>query len=163
MKGYFRIYLQKESDGAQVMDTIADFGMYCMENPFKTCGDVKEIAKRSWNDEHGDDEYIPSEGLYMASYENKIKFGFKGDAYAANEKLKSFLEYLGGGMLKMYCEYNGIGRQHVRLKSVDQNLYREVIGNVDILVLTITFKFNDPVTDIQPEYGRNEEIVNLGE
>lgn len=151
MNRYFRIYLQREIDGAPVVDTIDSFGMYCMENPFKTCGEVKEPAKRTWYDEHGDDEYIPPVGgLYMAAYENKVKFGFNGKAYGANEKLKAFLEYLRGGMMKMYCEFNGIGRQHVRLKSVDDTLYRSVQGDEDILVASITFKFNDPVADISP-------------
>lgn len=31
MKDYFRIYMQKEGDGAKVMDTITDFGMYVSE------------------------------------------------------------------------------------------------------------------------------------
>ena len=34
MKDYFRIYMQKEGDGAKVMDTITDFGMYVSESPF---------------------------------------------------------------------------------------------------------------------------------
>lgn len=131
-----------------------------MENPFKTCSDVKEPNKRTWNDEHGDDEYISKDGLYMASYENKVKFGFKGQAYGANEKLKAFLEYLRGGMMKMYCEFNGIGRKNVRLKSVDPTLYRDVQGNEEILTLSITFKFNDPVTDISPT-KINGKVTNL--
>lgn len=148
MDRYFRIYLQMEGDGAEVIDTIQSFGMYCMENPFKTCSEVKEPTKRSWYDEHGDDEYIPKDGLRMAAYENKVKFGFHGKAYGANEKLKSFLEYLRGGSMKMYCEYNGIGRRMVRLKEVDPSLYRDVKSDDDILIANITFKFNDPVTDV---------------
>lgn len=161
MSQYFKIYLQRESDGAPVMDTISTYGMYCMENPFKTCGDVKDIANRSWHDEHGDDEYISEDGLYLSSYENKVKFGFKGNAYDANERLKSFLNYLRSGMLKMYCEFNQIGRQHVRFKSVNPTLYREVKGNVDILTVEITFKFNDPITDVEPDVDRNGAIINL--
>lgn len=160
MDRYFRIYLQREVDGAPVVDTIDSFGMYCMENPFKTCGDVKEPVKRTWYDEHGDDEYIPKEGLYMASYENKVKFGFNGKAYGANEKLKSFLEYLRGGMMNMYCEFNGVGRKNVRLKSVDQTLYRDVSGDEDILTISVTFKFNDPVTDVSP-VKTNGKVTNL--
>lgn len=160
MDRYFRIYLQKDKDGAEVVDTIESFGMYCMENPFKTCSDVKEPTKRTWNDEHGDDEYISKDGLYMASYENKVKFGFNGQAYGANEKLKAFLEYLRGGMMKMYCEFNGIGRKNVRLKSVDPKLYRDVQGNEEILTLSITFKFNDPVTDVSP-VRINGKVTNL--
>lgn len=157
---YFRIYMQLERDGAEVKDTISSFGMYCMENPFKPCSEVKEPSKRTWNDEHGDDEYISKDGLYMASYENKVKFGFKGDTFGANEKCKAFIEYLRKGMMKMYCEYNRIGRQHVRLKSIDPELYRDT-DDGDILVLSITFKFNDPVSDVGPVKDLKGNVTNL--
>lgn len=45
MKDYFRIYMQKEGDGNEVKDSIADFGMYVSENPFKPCDAVKEPIK----------------------------------------------------------------------------------------------------------------------
>lgn len=154
--------MQKEKDGADVIDTIESFGMYCMENPFKTCSDVKEPIKRVWNDEHGDDEYIGKDGLYMAAYENKVKFMFHGEAFGANEKCKAFIDYIRkSGMMKMYCGFNRIGRQHVRLKDIDPNLYRDP-DNEDLLVLSITFKFNDPVTDIKPIMDAQGSISNLG-
>lgn len=161
MKDYFRIYMQKEGDGAKVMDTITDFGMYVSESPFKPCDSVKEPVKREWHDEHGDDEYIGKDGLYMAAYENKVKFLFKGEAYGANEKCRSFVNYLRTtGMMKMYCDFNKIGRQHVRLKSIDPVLYRDP-ENEDLLVMSVTFKFNDPVTDIKPVMGADGNITNL--
>lgn len=64
MKDYFRIYMQKEGDGNEVKDSIADFGMYVSESPFKPYDAVKEPIKREWHDEHGDDEYIGKDGLY---------------------------------------------------------------------------------------------------
>ena len=157
---YFRIYMQLERDGAEVKDTISSFGMYVSESPFKPCSEVKEPTKRTWNDEHGDDEYVGQDGLYMASYENKVKFLFKGDAFGANERCKSFIEYLRSGMMKMYCEFNRIGRQHVRLKSIDPSLYRDP-DNDDILALSVTFKFNDPVTDVKPVKDSKGNVTNL--
>ena len=162
MKDYFRIYMQKEGDGNEVKDSISDFGMYVSENPFKPCDAVKEPVKREWHDEHGDDEYIGKDGLYMAAYENKVKFLFKGNAFGANEKCKAFIDYLRkSGMMKMYCDFNKIGRQHVRLKSIDPDLYRYPDSD-DLLVLSITFKFNDPVTDINPIMDAQGRISNLG-
>ena len=157
---YFRIYMQREVDDAEVIDTIASFGMYVSESPFKPCADVKEPTKRSWYDEHGDDEYVSTDGLYMASYENKVKFLFKGDAFGANEKCKAFIEYLRGGMMKMYCEFNRIGRRHVRLKSIDPELYRDP-DDGDILIMSVTFKFNDPVTDVKPVKDSKGNVTNL--
>ena len=112
--------MQKEGDGNEVKDSIADFGMYVSESPFK------------------------------------------GNAFGANEKCKAFIDYLRkSGMMKMYCDFNKIGRQHVRLKSIDPDLYR-YLGNEDLLVLSITFKINDPVTDIKPIMDAQGRILNLG-
>ena len=61
----------------------------------------------------------------------------------------------------MYCDFNKIGRQHVRLKSIDPDLYRYP-GSEDLLVLSITFKINDPVTDIKPIMDAQGSISNLG-
>lgn len=157
---YYKIYLQKEVDGAEVKETIADFGMYCMEDPFILYSEVKDVTKRSWYDEHGDDEYVPESGLYIQSYENSVKFGFKGDEFGANKRLRSFLDYLRSGMMKMYCEFNQVGRQCVRFKSVKQSLYRSKEDG-DILIVTITFKFNDPVTDVKPTKDANGNITGL--
>ena len=161
MSRYYRTYLQLEKYGAAVVDTIDAFGMYCMENPFKTCSDVKEPTKRTWHDEHGDDEYIPADGLRLAAYENKVKFGFKGGTFGANDKLKSFLRYLRSGSMKMYCEFNRIGRCNVRLKSVEQDLYRDVSDGEDILVVGVTFKFNNPTKDVIPVKSENGGVTDL--
>nr|DAG40134.1 MAG TPA: hypothetical protein [Caudoviricetes sp.] len=158
---FFRIYMQKESNGAEVKDTITSFGMYVSENPFKPCEAVKEPTKRTWNDNHGDDEYISPKGLFMAAYEKEVKFLFKSSAFGANEKCKAFIDYLRtSGMIKMYCEFNKVGRRHVRLKSISPTLYRDP-NNEDILTLPVTFKFNDPVTDIVPHTDDNGNIDNL--
>ena len=104
---------------------------------------------------------IGKDGLYMAAYENKVKFMFHGEAFGANEKCKAFIDYIRkSGMMKMYCDFNRIGRQHVRLKDIDPNLYRDP-DNEDLLVLSITFKFNDPVTDIKPIKDTQGNISNL--
>jgi hypothetical protein len=160
MNKYFKIYLQKEADGAEVKETIADFGMYCMEYPFVLYSEVKDVTKRSWYDEDGDDEYIPENGQYIQSYENSVKFGFKGEEFGANEKLRSFLDYLRSGMMKMYCEFNKVGRQHIRFKSVKQTLCRDK-NDGDLLVVTVTFKFNDPVTDIEPTTDASGNVTKL--
>lgn len=157
---YYKIYLQKETDGAEAKETIADFGMYCMEDPFVLYSEVKDVTKRSWYDENGDDEYIPGNGLCIQSYENSVKFGFKGDEFGANEKLRSFLDYLRSGVMKMYCEFNKVGRQHVRFKSVKQTLYRDSEDG-DLLIVTVVFKFNDPVTDIKPTTDVNGKVTKL--
>lgn len=147
---YYKIFLQLEQDNAPVLETIEDFGFYCMDIPFTMVNKMKEPASRTWYDEHGDDEYVPSDGLYASSYEMQIKFGYKGDKFGATQALMVLLAYLrSGGLMKMYCDYTGIGRQHVRFVSIDNDaeLVRDETG--DLLVVKLTFKVNDPITDVE--------------
>lgn len=145
---YYKVLMQRETAGAAVTDTISAFGMYCMDIPFMMATKAKEPSKREWKDEDGDDEYIPVEGLKMSAYEMSVKFGMKGNKDTANKNLKAFLDYLRGGTMKLYCDYTKIGRQNVRFVSIgeDATLVRDANG--DLLITKITFKVNDPVTDI---------------
>lgn len=151
---YYKIYIQPEAVGAAVKETIADFGMYCMEFPFKIFSGVKAPTSRSWYDEEGDDEYIPDDGLRMEAYEIAVKFGYKGESGSAPKAVRDFLTFLRtAGLMKMYCEYGDIGRRNVRLKTVsdDAELIHDASG--DLVVFKVTFKVNDPVSDVVLKIG----------
>ena len=145
-----------------VNESVAMWKMYCKEIPFKIIEKVKAPAKRTWYDEHGDDEYISSEGLYAEAYTMKVEFGCKSqDIYTgttlirtAQEEVKrctkNFLTFLReAGMMKMYSTYTGIGRQYVRLDSVNDNAtWKQGDDGYWFLIFEVTFKVNDPVTDV---------------
>ncbi len=146
---YYKFYIQKESAGSTVIDTVEAFGMYEVQSKFYGGREVKEPAKREWRDEDGDDEFVPSTPVFKAQ-EMEIKFAYKGAMSSANGKLETFIKYLSeGGTMKIYDSYNGIGRQEVRFVSVadDAELVRDSEDG-DILVFTVKFKANDPVTNI---------------
>lgn len=145
---YYRYFIKKESKGSPVKETGEDFDIFEMESSFYGGNEAKDVPKRTWYDEHGDDEFVP-DTLMMQAKEHSVKFGYKGDKFSANAAIKSFINYLStGGKMKIYDEYNQIGRQHVRFKSLNDSaeLFRDDDG--DILVFTVNFKVNDPVTDI---------------
>lgn len=146
---YYKFYIQKESAGSTVIDTVERFGMYEVQSKFYGGREVKEPAKREWRDEDGDDEFIPSTPVFKAQ-EMEVRFAYKGTMSSANGKLEGFIKYLSdGGTMKIYDSYNGIGRQNVRFVSVpdDAELVRDSVDG-DILVFTVKFKVNDPVTNI---------------
>ena len=147
IKDYKPFYIQTDSDTAAI-DTASSFGMVAKSNPYPLLPEPKDVYTNEWKDEDGDDEYIPAEGLKMSAYEMSVKFGMKGDKGTANKNLKAFLDYLRGGTMKLYCDYTKIGRQNVRFVSIgeDATLARDAGG--DLLIIKITFKVNDPVTDI---------------
>jgi hypothetical protein len=52
-------------------------------------------------------------------------------------------------MMKMYSSHTRIGRQKVRLESVSDNAkWKTDDEGKEFLVFEVTFKVNDPVTDI---------------
>lgn len=156
--GYYMVseflYIQKSISGSTVYETVADFEMYCMDIPFIIFGEAKELPKNEWKDENGDDEYIPST-LCMESYEMTVKFAYKGTEKSANTKINAFLRYLtgidgSGAEMSMYSTYTQIGRRNIRFVKVsdDAELIRDKNG--DILMFEVTFKVNDPTTNIAP-------------
>ena len=144
-----------------VCESVRTWGIWCMDIPYKVFDKVKAPAKRSWHDEHGDDEYIGNNGLYMEAYTIKVKFGCKRitgqhdtTMYSVTvsdvrQKVRTFLEYLrGAGMMKLYSSHTRIGRQNVRLDSVDDNAKWKDDGDGEFLVFEVTLKVNDPQTDV---------------
>lgn len=145
---YYKFYIQKESSGSAVKELGEDFDFYETESKFYGGGAVKDVAKRDWHDEDGDDEFVPEEQKYKA-YEMEVSFGYKGDMNTANAKLKALKDYLNGGTMKVYDSYNRIGRQGVRFEEIsnDAELVRDETDG-DILIIKVRLKVNDPVTDI---------------
>ena len=139
-----------------VCESVATWGVWCKDIPFKIYGKAKDPAKRTWYDEHGDDEYVSSSGLFLEAYNIKVEFGCKkvdnsqASVDDVRAKVGAFLKYLReSGMMKMYSSHTRIGRQNVRLESVDDNAKWSVDdGGFEFLIFEVTFKVNDPVTDI---------------
>lgn len=134
-----------------VRESVGSFGIWCKSIPFQIFNKTKEPAKRTWYDEHGDDEYIPSDGLYLEAYTMKVEFGCKKMSSVSDvrQKVGEFLKYLReSGMMKLYCSHTRIGRQNVRLSSVSENAKWRSDEQGEFLVFEVTFKVNDPVTDI---------------
>ena len=143
-----------------IYESVSEWGIFCKEIPFKLCEEVKEPAKRAWLDEHGDDEYIGSDGLYMQAYTMEIEFGCKKlnsneaakygiSVSDVRNKVGTFIQYLRtSGMMKIYSDYTNIGRQNVRLKAVKDKAKWKNENGEQWLVFSIELKVNDPVTDI---------------
>ncbi|WP_333615542.1 hypothetical protein [Bacteroides pyogenes] len=164
---YEKVYIQKIKDGSTIKETIADFDIYCSAMPFKLYAEAKEPSKREWQDEHGDDEYIPADGLKMKAYFMDVEFCCKGDKFSTNEKINNFIKYVtgmdgSGAEMKMYCTWTKIGRQRIRFDKLndDAKLIRDDEEG-DILIFKITFKVNDPITDIKPII-ENDKVIRLG-
>lgn len=133
-----------------VCESVATWGIYCKKIPFMIFNKVKDPAKRSWNDEDGDDEYIPKDGLKLEAYTMKVEFGCKksGSIADVRNKVGTFLNHLKLGQFKLYSSYTRIGRQNVRLDGVSDNAKWKSDDNNEYLIFEVTLKVNDPVTDV---------------
>jgi len=155
MDKWRNFYLQKmEGSNNPVKESVAAWGIYCKDIPFKLFDKVKAPAKRTWNDEHGDDEYISSDGLYLEAYTMRVEFGCKKmdnptSVTDVRVKVGDFLKYLRtSGHLKMYSSHTKIGRQYVRLESISDSAKWKSDESGEYLIFEVTLKVNDPVTDI---------------
>ena len=174
MKRWQNFFLQAMETGSTMHESVASWGIWCKEIPFKLVDKVKQPAKRTWPDEHGDDEYIGKKGLLFEAYTMKVEFGCKkmssltvdGKTIDAVEdvrvKVSSFLEYLrSSGMLRMYSTHNRIGRKNVRFDSFDDDAtWKSEDDGSEFLIFKVTLKVNDPKTDVTIN---NSSLVDVNE
>ena len=151
----YSILMQKTTENAPVKDSLAHFGIVCTEFPFKPGGETKDLPKRDWPDEDGEDTYIPDK-LLLKAYDLEAEMCYKGDLGTAYDKIMAFQNYLtgengDGATLKIYNSHTGIGRE---------GLYLD-----EVLTFPVKFRVTDPRTQIIPSYSVAEptKIVALVE
>ena len=110
------------TENAPVKDSLAHFGIVCTEFPFKPVWETKDLPKRDWPDEDGEDTYIPDK-LLLKAYDLEAEMCYKGDLGTAYDKIMAFQNYLtgengDGATLKIYNSHTGIGRQGLYLLEV---------------------------------------------
>ena len=139
----------------QVVDTQTTFHVVCQEFPFKYLPETKELSKRDWYDEHGEDVYIPTDGLKFKAYDLEAKFLYVGTQANMKSELKSFIEFIygkntdGSPMLAVYDEYTKTGRRGVYVQNVDNDLIVYDDHEVGVVgQFKVKFRVTDPETDI---------------
>ena len=152
-RNFFLQRMGKDGNGNAypVCESVATWGIWCKNIPFKLFDRVKAPAKRTWYDEHGDDEYIPKEGLYLEAYTMKVEFGCKkmSSVNDVRQNVGQFLAYLqSSGHMKLYSSHTRIGRQDVRLDSVSDNATWKTDAEGEFLIFEVTLNVADPKTDI---------------
>jgi hypothetical protein len=144
-----------------VVDTEATFHVVCQEFPFKYLPESKELAKRDWYDENGEDYYVPSDGLKFKAYDLDAKFLYVGTEAQMQSDLKGFIEFLygknnsGSPVLAVYDEYTKTGRRGVTVQDVDPELLAYDDQNSEVIgQFKIKFRVADPVTNMKYVNGQ---------
>lgn len=138
-----------------VVDTQESFHVVCQECPFKKLPESKELAKRDWHDENGEDVYVPAEGLRFNAYDMSVTFLYVGSTEDMSQDLNDFIDFLygrntnGSPFMSVYDEYTQTGRRGVYVKSVNNELlaYNDNTDGV-IASFKVNFRVTDPVTSI---------------
>lgn len=168
------LILQQTFDGSSytsvgsIVDTQARFHIACQEFPFKDLPELKDLPKRDWYDEDGEDVYIPTEDFKFKAYDLDATFIYVGTEATMKSDIRNFIDFLygrkdsngnrrtGGIMLAVYDEYTQTGRRGVIVQSVDNTLYWNVDFDPDaIATFKVKFRVTDPVTRLN--LSLNEE------
>ena len=137
-----------------VIDTQTAYHVVCQEFPFKHLPEIKELPKRDWHDEHGEDIYIPTDGLKFKAYDLEVRFLYVGKQTDMQNELKGFIEFIygrnsgGAPLLAIYDEYTKTGRRGVYVLSVDNELLYDERNPEVIGQFKVKFHVCDPKTDI---------------
>lgn len=166
---YKKLLIQRQSyngtsytNVGSIVDTYAAYGVVCQEFPFKYLPERKEPASRDWNDEDGEDVYIPSNGLRYKAYDMEVKFLYVGSQMNMANDLKNFIEFICGKdlnqpiLLAVYDEYTQTGRRGLYVKEIDNDLV--AYDNVNLEVIA-TFKVKFHVTDPVTRINANMNII----
>ena len=79
MDNRYALLFQKGS--GSVVNSFSQWGIVCCKVPFKAGGKTKDLAKSDWNDEQGDDSYIPSKIMFEA-YDAEFEMAYQGQERA---------------------------------------------------------------------------------
>lgn len=158
----YSILFQKDSEGAKVKDLLTDWGMVCTDFPFDLYPETKDLPKRDWADEDGEDTFIP-DVLPLKAYDLEAGICYKGEMKSAYDKISSFLNYLigedgNGATLKIHNIHTGIGRQRIYfIGASDYDFHSESGG--DVVTFKVKFRVTDPKKNIIPSYSVDKNTI----
>lgn len=168
MADYKRFYVQQQSyDGSSYTNVgdaveLGTYNVVCQEFPFKYLPETKELPKRDWPDENGDDVYFPTDGLKMKAFDMDVKFLYAGPIstytqdgntiYGMRDNLTRLISFLrgrnsdGSPCLLIYDEYTDIALCGVYVSEISNDLYEYNDVNINAhAVFKVKFRVTNPV------------------
>jgi hypothetical protein len=162
MADYKKFLIQQQTydgstytDVGNVVDTQDEFNVVCSECPFKRLPATKELAKREWPDEDGEDVFIPSDGLRFKAYDLEVKFLYVSTEEDMASDLAGFISFIygrntnGAPLLSIYDDYTKEGRRGVYVLEVNNEFLAYDDANDGVVgEFKVKFRVTDPVTPI---------------
>ena len=165
MDAKYGLIIKRGSEAAK--NSFTEWGIACANVPFKAGGKTKELPKRNWYDEQGEDTYLPKKLMFEA-YDAEFEVACVVPENAWNlsagfSRIDTFKKWLSGNdtqngsgaSMQIYSPFSGIGRKdcylleisdeepHLQLKEQAGNVYNE-----NVLTFKIKLRVTDPMTNI---------------
>lgn len=134
-----KTYIQIKSIPA--IEIYRKYGIRLKSIPFSAIPEVKEIPKRDWYDQQGDDEFVP-DGYFYKSYEQEIKFIYNGGLNSIKSHIIPFLNTLQNGEFCIFDEYKQTGLRCRYVSYSNDSFYRR---DLDSIEFSIKVKVNNPL------------------
>lgn len=125
-----KTYIQKGADARK--DLSVTYGVTLRSIPFKPFPEIKDLPKRDWADQQGDDVYIPANPVFKA-YDTTIDLVYSGGLKTAKNMIYSLLQYIQGGEFNIWDQWKAVGLRAYYKSYNDEAFYRTVED-------TVTFK-----------------------
>lgn len=148
---YLPLYIKVGTAGAysksmeyeEPFDTRSAYGLWIKHIPYMIMPQIKEPITQTWNDEDGDDVYLPLGGVKCEAYDLDVDFVFMSDFGDANIVIPRFVSRIKGKWLRLYDSYTRTVRDGVFVKKIDDTTFRSR-KNKDIIKIRVKFRVNNP-------------------
>lgn len=142
----YTLLMKKNTEGSSVKSSLDDFGFAVQPIEWPAL-EIKELAKRDWPGEHGEDVYFPASGTKLKSFEVNIIFISESSWY---NDYNNFVDYLFGMGYKgiemmIYDPYYQRGYKGVYAKKINKP---ELFGE-DGISFDVTFSVIKPNLNIE--------------
>jgi hypothetical protein len=150
---YYPFYVQYGSN--TLTNVLETYKVVIKTHDYPVAQKAKAPYKNQWKDEHGDDEYIGSNGLYFEAFTFTLECAMFATALTEaqaivdlNTGIRAFRTFLSSGLFKVYDEWTGFGFKDVRLSEFpmpEQGAY-DSWGEGTRVIFKVVLKVNDPAT-----------------
>jgi len=150
---YKPFYVQFGSN--TIVDLLETYQVVIKTHDYPMALKVKEPYKNDWKDEHGDEEYIASTGLYFEAFTFTLECAMFSRANSEAEAItdlnggiRSFRTFLAQGLFKVYDSWTGFGFKDVRLVEFPMPSEGDYSSWADgtRIIFKVVLKVNDPAT-----------------
>lgn len=159
---YLRTYIQqtkltgKTYTKGDVVDVLATYHIGTEDFPLVYLPESKELPTLSFNDEDGEEVYIPA-NRKVSAYDMDVKFLYSGKKTDFRKDLEGFIDLLYGrnagaigSRLVIFDEHVKDGRKDITVKNISSDLFYWMDDEEQVIAeFSVTFRVHDPATKVK--------------